>query len=146
MAGFQRDQHVGVVGADGAAGVVAQIDGGIRDADVVENAAEFVRRDNFVDDAVDLAGEAFGFLDARAGGRAQVQQELPGIHAREKVPAERFREQPRADAKREEENDEGPAVFKAACQQGAIAAAKTVKALFKKILEADEWQNPEWNF
>ena len=33
---------------------------------------------------VDLVGEPLGFLDARAGGRAQVQQELPGVHAREK--------------------------------------------------------------
>ena len=73
VAGLERNQNVRVARADDAAGVVAQIDRGIGNADVVENAAKFARRNFTVDDAVDLAGETFGFLDARAGGRAQVQ-------------------------------------------------------------------------
>ena len=54
VAGFERDEHVRVGRPDDAAGVVAQIDAGIRDADVVDDAANFTRRNFAADGLVDL--------------------------------------------------------------------------------------------
>ena len=98
MTGLERDQNVRIRRADDAAGVIAQIDGGVGDADVLERAAEFTRG-NFADNRLaDPVGEALGFLNAGAGGGPQVQQELAGIHAGEKIPAQRLRQQPRGRA------------------------------------------------
>ncbi len=145
VAGFELHEYVRVSRPDDAAGIVTQIDRGIRNADVVENAGDFPRRNFRANGMVDLTGQPLGFLDARAGVRADVQQKLSGIHRREKIPAEHRRQQPGRDAKQEKEHCKRPAMFKTAFQQGAIATPKTVEAVFKGALKFDQRQEPDGN-
>ena len=62
---------------------------GIRDADVVEHAREFPRR-NFLRMAVRPVPEPLGLLDARSGAGADVQQELARVHRWKKILAQRW--------------------------------------------------------
>ena len=49
---------------------------------------EVARRDDLADHLLDLLGERLGHLDARPGRRAQVDDELAGVGAREELGAE----------------------------------------------------------
>ena len=94
VAVVQRNQNVRVARPDHAAGVVAQIDARIRNADVVHDAVDFRRRNFAADRGVNLRREPDGFFHARAGAGADVQHELAGVHAREKIFAELRDQQP----------------------------------------------------
>ena len=133
-------QNIRVARPDDAAGVVTQLDRRIRNADVVENAAEIARGNSAVDGLVDLIGEPLGFLNARAGVRADVQQELPGVHARKKIAPQYRRQQPRHEAKSKEEKRERPAMLETTREQRAITVAKTVETALEAALKFYERQ------
>ena len=100
MAGLERDEHFAVERADGGGVGEGEVDAADGQADVVEHEVEFVGRDDLADDVLDLGKAAFGFLDAGAARRADVEAELAGIDLREEVAAEEGNEDARGSGRR----------------------------------------------
>src|SRR4051812_2208190 len=102
MAFPERDEDIGVTGANEAAVAIAEGDAGVRDADVIKHAAVFLSGNfgaKFLLDFVDKAG---GFFNARAAAGAEVEPELAGVNRREEVLAKLRRQKERADTEQEE--------------------------------------------
>ena len=70
---LQRDKNVGIGRSSRAGVVVAQINSGVRNADIVDDALKFLRRDPLSDDGFYLIDQLGRFFDARSGKRAHVQ-------------------------------------------------------------------------
>ena len=100
--GIERDEDFRVGGPDGAVVAVRSIDAAVGQADVVDDAHEFARRNLAADALVDQIGEARCFLDAGAGSGAEMQVDLPVVAARKEVLAE-LREEKKAREARAEE-------------------------------------------
>ena len=88
MVFLERNQNIGVHGADGRGRAVGHVDGAVREADVVDDAGEFPRRNDALMEVVHQVAEPGGFFDARGGLGAEVQIESAGIGGREKILAE----------------------------------------------------------
>ncbi len=91
----QRDQHVRIAVADGAGVAVRDVDARHRQADVVDDARELVRRNHLADrrfDVIDLRSAVF---HAHAGRHAHVQLDLARIDIREEVTTQQRVEQHR---------------------------------------------------
>src|SRR5205823_4635091 len=89
---LERNEDVRVGGADHAAVAIAEGDAGEGDADVIQDAAEFVLGDHAADRLVHLLDELGRLLDPRAAAGPQVQAELAAIDPRERILAELRRE------------------------------------------------------
>ena len=88
MLRLQVDQNVGVHGSDRRRGAVRHVDGAVRQADIIDDAGDFLRRNDALDGGLDQIAQARGLLDARAGLGAEVQIELAGVGGREEILAE----------------------------------------------------------
>ena len=64
---LQCDKNVGIGRSSGAGVVVAQINSGVRNADIVDDALKFLRRDPLSDDGFYLIDQLGRFFDARSG-------------------------------------------------------------------------------
>ncbi|ARF90813.1 putative autotransporter protein [Burkholderia cenocepacia] len=132
---LQRDEHVGVLGADRVRRVVREVDPAHRHADVVEYTRELVRRNRAADLRFHFVGEPRGFLDPRAGRRAQMQANLAGVDRRKEVlPGERV-EARRCDAGEQERGREAAAARDCRRQQRAIAQPHGLEAMLERGLE-----------
>ena len=70
---LQRDKNVGIGRSSRAGVVVAQINSGVRNADIVDDPLKFLRRDSLSDDGFYLIDQLSCFFDARSGKRTHVQ-------------------------------------------------------------------------
>src|SRR5712691_5159512 len=88
---------------------------------------------------LDQIAKVGGFLDTHSGGRTQMQLERAAVNAWKEVAAEpRNQNRERAEAAREERNQESAPVAEANFQQAAIAVTKSLKGLFKTLLKSNE--------
>src|SRR2546423_4508819 len=81
----ERDDDVCVLGANGSRVAVGKIDTAIRQADVVDDAGEFLRRYHLPDFAFHSITQSSCFLNASARWRAEVHGELSTVHGWKKV-------------------------------------------------------------
>src|SRR5258707_15449798 len=106
-------QDVGVLDADRPRVVVGHIDAANAEADIVDDAAELIGRDDLVDRFADAVGELGRLFDPRAGLRPHMDLDLPAIDRREEVLAQIRREREREQTEAQEPCDELDAVVQA---------------------------------
>src|SRR5471032_2419383 len=135
----QRDLDVAVLRADRPGVVIGEIDTADRQADVVNHGGEFSGRNDLTDRSFHVRENLCGLLDPHADRRAHVQQDLPGIHVREKVAAEQRHQRERDQDETEEATDEGRAMVECEFKQAVIAGANFLEASFEALLEASKW-------
>ncbi len=85
MVFLQADQRIAVFRADGAGVLVGHVDAAIRQADIVDDVVELRLGNDLTHGLLDLIEQSCGFLDARAGLRPDVHQNLAGIDGRKEV-------------------------------------------------------------
>ena len=102
MAGFQGDHDICVGGSGGAAVVIAQVNPGNRQADVIDNPLEFLGRDFTADALFDMIDQPRSLLDPCAGMGAHMQAKSACIHARKEILSQERHKQPRANGKGQE--------------------------------------------
>ena len=88
MVRLERDEDFAVGVADGAVVDVGHDGERLRQPHVVEDHGPFAVGHDLADGVLDLAEDALGLLDPRAGGGADVQPELARVHRGEEVLAE----------------------------------------------------------
>ena len=130
----QRDQNVGIGGAGRRGVAVRKIDAAVGQADVVDDAGYFARRNLFAYEAFDPVAKTRGLFNSRAGPRAQVQLELSGVDPGKEIPSQPgHQEHERAHADRSKAPQERAAVMQAAFQHFVIAVAES----FERQLKSD---------
>ena len=93
------DEDVGIARAHRRRGAVREVDAAVGQTEVVDDGGDLARLDDLADRLFHLIAQNGGFLDARAGGRAQMQLDLPAVDGREEILAEAGQ---RADGKGEQ--------------------------------------------
>ena len=82
---FEGHEDVCVGRANEAGCAVNEIDGAVRQTDVVENVVQFLRRNNTADRVFDEIGKARGFFNTRTGLGAHMEDKLLVIGIGKKV-------------------------------------------------------------
>ncbi|ARF88207.1 uncharacterized protein BCN122_II1464 [Burkholderia cenocepacia] len=138
VAGLQRDQQLAVERADRARVAVRQVDAAHREAEVVDDRTELVGRHGFADHALDLVGEARGFLDPVAGRCAHVQPDVAGIGVREEIAAEHEHEAGRQHAEAEEAQRVEAAAHEQDAEQHDVPRAQPLERAVERVMDAGE--------
>ena len=120
---LERDENFTVGVADRAVVDVGADREGWRHAHVVEDHGPLVVGHDFADHVFDLAEDALGFLDPRAGRRPDVQSELAGIDRGKKVFAEPGSQQQRAQGEAEQHSHRREAVIQCPAEEPLVAGA-----------------------
>ena len=81
-------EDIGVARADRRRGRVGEVDAAVGNADVVDDGRDLAHGNQLADRLLDSIAQARGFIDADAGGTAQVQLDLAGVDAREEILSE----------------------------------------------------------
>ena len=137
MLGIERDQNLGIAGADGSVGTVGLVDAGVGQADVVENRLQLSVAGIFlVQSGFDLVAEARRLFHAQAGAGAHMQAQQSRIHLRKEVLPEEHEESEREHAENQEANDEDAAMLERGLQQRLVAAAEVFELALEAALEA----------
>ncbi len=110
MVPAQRHQHIGIVGSNHARGGVHQVVGAERQADVVENAVDFIGWHLFANGRLYQVGKLRGVFNAGPGLRADVQAELTAIRIGEEVLPKPWRQEKGTEADCEKCRNEDLAV------------------------------------
>src|SRR5467141_3657685 len=121
---FQLNEDFRVGTSDGAGVAVGEVDAAVGQADVVENRRQFVFRNGFPDDAIDLVGETRRFFNAQSGASTHVQTDLAGIDIGEKIAAKHADEQEGESAKRKKADGEEPGRMERKAQGLPISLAE----------------------
>src|SRR5437867_6777281 len=142
MTGVQGDHNVCVRRSGGATVIIAQVDAGNGNAEVVDNSLKFLGR-NFTANALfDAIDQHRSFLEASAGMGTHVQAKRARIHAGKKVLAKERNQQPRAKAEGEKEGGELQAMVEYCTQQLLITLPKPIEHPCKAALEHYQRANP----
>jgi hypothetical protein len=134
----QADERIAVFRTDRAGILVRHVDAGKRQADIVDDIVELIRRDGAAHGAFDQIEQARGLLDAGAGLGAHVHQDLAGIDIGKEILAE---ERPKAEGQYhagQESDDEGFRPAERQQQQRSIAVTDASKAGLKALLKTFE--------
>ena len=129
-------------GPTGAEVRVRQVDAAVRQAEIVDDGGDLARLDGLADRLLDLIAKNGGLLDARPGGRAQMQLQLPGVDAREEIlseagqRADRKREQRGRGHREQEDAGEQHAAVDGHGEEIAVAMAHALEAVLETLLEA----------
>ena len=135
--GLQRYQNVGIGTAHRSGIAVREIYATIGQANVVDDALHFGRRNLLSNRLLDLIAEVGGLLNTHSRGSAHVKLERATIHAGKEIPAKpRNQHNQRADAENEERNQKDGPVMEADFQQTAKAVTKLLECLLKTLLQA----------
>ena len=102
----QLDLNIAVLRSDHAGVVVGHVDAADRHADIVDQRAEFLLRNDRADRLFDFGELPGAFLDARADAQPHMHQDLAGVDRGEEVSAEIRRQQERRADKGEKADDE----------------------------------------
>ena len=134
--GGQVHKNVGIRCANRRRIAIGEIDAAIGQAYVVNDALDFARRNLLPNRLLDQITEVGGFFNAHSGGSSQMKLESAAVHAGEEVPAQpRNQNCKRAEAAREERNQESTPVMEANLQQSAIAVTKSFEGRLKTLLK-----------
>ena len=108
MLAGELDLYIGVSGTNGGRGAVGlKIDATVRNADIVDDRGQIIRREIWRRISSSMRStNGRRFLDARAGGRTQMELELAAIDAGEKILPHQRQEREGKNAGREEADDE----------------------------------------
>src|SRR4051794_10843339 len=138
VSGLERDQHVGIAGADQTAVAVAQANARIWNSNIVENPAEFFGRNFTPNRCFHLFDQADGLFNSCPAPGAQVQPKLPGIDRGEEILAQLRDQKPRTEAKRQETGGENVRMLEHAAEQHSVTVAKTEKSALEDFLDSNE--------
>src|ERR1700678_3899177 len=108
-------------------------------ADIVQNAVDFIGRHFFANRSLNQVGKLRGILNACPGLRADVQAELTAIGVGEEVLPEPRREQKGAEAESEKCWNEDLAVFDQTSQQTFVRTPDSGEAFLEFPLKKDKW-------
>src|SRR5580658_7235527 len=97
-------------------------------ADIVQNAVDFIGRHFFANGSLNQVGKLRGILNAGPGLRADVQAELTAIRVGEEVLPEPRREEKGAEAESKKCRNEDPAVSDQTSQQMSLRAPDSAEA------------------
>src|SRR5467141_5135997 len=97
---FQLNQDFRIGAPDRARVAVGKIYAAVGQADVVEDRGQFVFRNGFADNAIDLVGEARRFFNTQTRASSHMQTDLAGIDFGKEIAAENADEQKGETAKR----------------------------------------------
>src|SRR6266702_241499 len=135
MACFQRDHDVRVGCSGHAAVAIAQVDARDRQANIVDDALEFPRRDSTANRVLDMINQDRSLFDPCPGMRAHVQSKDPGINARKEIPSQEGDQTQRGYAKAQEERGEKQAPAQNQAEQMVVTLAETLEGLFERLLQ-----------
>ena len=90
MSLIERNQDIAILRADGAGVVVGLVDTAHGQAEIVDDAAQFVPRNCAADTLLDLVEQLRRFFYAGAHLCAHVHLDLPGIDGGEEIPAQEW--------------------------------------------------------
>src|SRR5260221_6152893 len=79
------DHNVGILGSNRGRIAVRKIDAAVRQANVIDDAAQLLRRYLLADFIFHAVTQSSGFFNARSGWGAQMQREFASIHRWEKI-------------------------------------------------------------
>jgi len=119
----QGDVDVAVLRADAAGVAVGLVDAADRQADVVDNGRQLIRRDGLANGLLDMVEQGGGVLQPRADRRAHMQRHLAGIDAREEVRSQEGRQTEGQHDETQEAGDEHAAPRQRQGKGPAIALA-----------------------
>ena len=131
----QRNQNVRIHGADRLRGAVGHVDGAVRQADVVDHAGQFRRRNDAPDGGFHQIADARGFLDARAGLGAKVQIETARVGGREKILPQPGHQQKCRGARAQERRHENPAMPDAGAERAPERIARALECRARTLAE-----------
>ena len=98
----QRDQDIAVLRAHAAGIEIGAVGAADRQADIVDDRAQLVGRDDLADAALDMVEQGRGFFDAGADRRADMQEISPASTAGKKFSAQERHQQQRQTARKPE--------------------------------------------
>ena len=134
----QTDENVGVEDADRSGVAVGDVDAADRQADVVDDAGEPVRRNDRADLLLDLIGEEGRFLDAGPGRGAHVDLDRRRIDQRKEILAKKRRKAKRQQRDADEPEGEREAAPQRQLQQAEIALPEPLEIGLESSLKAAE--------
>src|SRR3984893_16110253 len=125
MTGIQRDQDVRVRGPGWGGVAIREIDAAVGQANVVDDAGNFTRRNLFPDEAFDPVTKICRLFNPSAGPPAHVQLELSGVDHWKEIPSQPgHKKHERAGAYDYEAPQEHGPVVEAPFQHLVVAIAK----------------------
>src|SRR5579863_2264284 len=128
---FQADQNIHITSANRSGVAVREVDAAVRQADGVDNAVNFLRRNLLADGLFDQIRETRGLLDARPGARSNMQFELSRVHRREKIlPQPRKQEHYRNQAEAKKGQQKSALMMQTPFQQSVVAFAEPLESFF----------------
>src|SRR5271168_746100 len=129
-------KNVGIGRADWSRVAVREIDAAVGQTYVVNNVVDFPCRNLLSNRLFDLVAEVGGFFDAHSGGRTQMKLERTAVNAGKEVAAQPGKQnRERAQAGREERDQESTPMMEANLQQAAIAVTKPFEGRLKAFLK-----------
>src|SRR5882757_10709295 len=142
VSGFQRDHNVRIRRPGRSAVIVAQVDPGNRQADVVKDALDFSAGNFTANRGFDTINQGRSFLNPCAGMGTGMQPEKPGINARKEVLPQKRNQKERGRAKSQERRSKSQPVSQYPFKQILVAFPETIEAMFKALLKTDQWLQP----
>ena len=110
----------------------------VRNADVVDQHLDLVRRNGGADLAFDGGEPHLRLFDSRAGRTARVQPHLAGIHRGEEILAHQPRQAERRQEEGPEDQQHAPAMPQGPIQQADVAEPQGLEHRVEQIVAADE--------
>src|SRR5882724_12523045 len=134
----QSDHDVRILRSNRRRIAVRKIDTAIGQADVIDDAAQFLRRDLLADFVFYLVTQSRGFFNPRSGWRTHVQREFAAIHRWKKVLSQPRVQSEGEEAGQEEAADKNAAMTNQCFQQPTICASDTLKTMLEPDLKAHQ--------
>ena len=113
----QAHQNVSIGWPDGRGGTVGKIDAAVRQANIVDDAADLIRRNLIANGLFHQVSQSRGLFNACSSARPQMQFELAAVDSREEVLAQPGDQQhKRSKANCKEADDKRATMMQAALQ------------------------------
>ena len=137
--GGQGHKNVGIRCANRSRITVGEIDAAVGQANVVNDALDFVRWNLPSNRLLDQIAQVGRFFNAHSGGSTQMKFESTAVNAGEEVAAQpRNQNRQGAETEGKERDQESAPVMERELQQAAIAPTKVFEGLFKTFLKAHQ--------
>src|SRR5580704_2425859 len=138
MLRVERDQNLGVAGANGPIRTVGLVDTGVGQPDVVENCLQLTLGNLLAQRGFNFVTEFCGLFDAQPGTGAHMEAKLASVYLRKEVLSQEKEQPQREQAKGQEEKHEDATMLERGFEQRFVAAAEVFKLALKAALEASE--------
>ena len=131
----QGNLDVAILGADDAGVVIGQVDAAWRQADVVDQGADFIGRNDATDRVLDRGKAHCGFLHPGAGRHPGMQQDLAAVDRGEEVAAQEWQQGKRCQHKGHEAQHKPRPMAQSQLEQIEVTIAEALEAQLKGALE-----------